>query len=76
MSHLLRLHKVLRTPRGCSLLVGYGGSGRRSLTRLATFMAGYELFEITLSKSYTEVNFKEDLKELYKKLAPPTFIDK
>eukprot|EP00702_Spironucleus_salmonicida_P008256 EST49547.1 Dynein heavy chain [Spironucleus salmonicida] len=76
VSHLLRLHKILRTPKGCALLVGYGGSGRRSLTRLATYMAGYELFEIQLSKSYTEVNFKEDLKSLYMRLAPPANINK
>ena len=46
LEHLMRLHRVIRMPRGSALLIGYGGSGRRSLTRLAAFMAGYALFEI------------------------------
>lgn len=71
LSHLVKLHRMLRTPRGSMLLVGYGGSGRRSLTKLAAFMCGYGIFEITLSRSYGENEFKEDLKEIYRRLAPP-----
>ncbi|TNJ29738.1 IAD-1alpha dynein heavy chain [Giardia muris] len=71
LAHLVRIHRALRTPRGSILLVGYGGSGRRSLTRLATFMCGYDIFEITLSRSYGETEFKEDLKDIYRRLAPP-----
>ena len=51
LSHLVKLHRMLRTPRGSMLLVGYGGSGRRSLTKLAAFMCGYGIFEITLSRA-------------------------
>lgn len=58
LQHLLRIHRIIRTPRGSALLIGYGGSGRRSLTRLATFMAGYRLFEIQLAKNYGETEFK------------------
>ena len=71
LSHLVKLHRMLRTPRGSMLLVGYGGSGRRSLTKLAAFMCGYGIFEITLSRAYGENEFKEDLKEIYRRLAPP-----
>ena len=62
LDHLTRLHRVLRMPMGHALLVGVGGSGKQSITRLAAFAADCEVFEITLSRGYHETQFREDLK--------------
>ena len=68
LSHLTRVHRIIRLPRGNALLVGVGGSGKQSLTRLATYCAGYDIFSIQLMRGYGEIEFREDLKTLYKLL--------
>ncbi|XP_069880965.1 dynein axonemal heavy chain 10 isoform X1 [Dipodomys merriami] len=68
LEHLTRVHRIIRMDRGHALLVGVGGSGKQSLARLAAYTAGYEVFEIMLSRGYCETSFRDDLKNLYMKL--------
>merc|ERR1711871_253716 len=68
LEHVCRVHRIIRMGRGHALLVGVGGSGKQSLTKLAAFTAGCEVFEITLARNYGDAEFREDLKELYTQL--------
>lgn len=57
---------MIRQERGNALLVGVGGTGKQSLTRLGAHMCGYRCFEIELNRGYNYDSFHEDLRRLYK----------
>jgi dynein heavy chain len=76
LDHVTKIHRILRFPRGSGLLVGYGGSGKQSLTKLATFVAGSSTWTINLVRNYKEFDFRMDLQTLYKEVVakPRTFL--
>jgi len=69
LGHLVRVHRLMRLPRANALLVGVGGSGKQSITRLSAFTAGADVFTITLTRGYNEVLFRDDIKSLYQMIA-------
>ncbi|TRY65354.1 hypothetical protein DNTS_005929 [Danionella cerebrum] len=66
VEHVSRIARMIRQERGNALLVGVGGTGKQSLTRLAAHMCGYRCFQIELSRGYNYDSFHEDLRKLYK----------
>jgi hypothetical protein len=65
LEHLLRISRLLSMPRGNALLVGVGGSGRQSLTRLAAYLAKHTVFQISLTRTYKLADFLEDIRRMY-----------
>uniref|UniRef100_A0A8C5QHE5 Dynein axonemal heavy chain 11 n=1 Tax=Leptobrachium leishanense TaxID=445787 RepID=A0A8C5QHE5_9ANUR len=65
MQHVCRISRILESPRGYALLIGVGGSGKQSLSKLASYISSLEVFQITLKNGYGIQDLKVDLANLY-----------
>ena len=64
IQHIARITRILRQPRGNAMLVGVGGSGKQSLTRMCCSISDIECFMIELTRGYNQFSFREDIKKL------------
>ncbi|KAK1344425.1 hypothetical protein QTO34_013119 [Cnephaeus nilssonii] len=60
IEHISRICRVLKQDKGHLLLVGIGASA----SKLSTFMNSYELYQIEITKSYSSLDWREDLKKI------------
>ncbi|KAH8084959.1 hypothetical protein JL720_7667 [Aureococcus anophagefferens] len=67
MKHVARISRIVLNEGGHALLVGVGGSGKQSLSRLAAFICHYTVTQIVISSSYSITDLKDDLKGMYNK---------
>lgn len=62
--HTCRIMRIIGRQFGHALLIGLGGSGRQSLTRLAANILEMQFFQITMTRGYKDREFREDLKRV------------
>jgi dynein heavy chain len=67
MKHVCRITRIIMPSSGHGLMVGVGGSGKQSLSRLGASMMYMTTFQITISSTYSINDLKTDLQLLYQK---------
>ena len=67
VKHVCRITRIISQPSGHSMLVGVGGSGKQSLSKLSAFICQYDNYMITISSDYRLNSFKDDLQKMYNK---------
>jgi dynein heavy chain len=67
LKHVCRISRIISNPGGHALLVGVGGSGKQSLSKLAAHTCGMAPYMIVISGSYNTNSLKEDLQKMFKR---------
>jgi dynein heavy chain len=66
IEHVCRISRIIYNPGGNALLVGVGGSGKQSLSRLSAYICKYEVRQLAVTARFTVVDLKEALKDMYR----------
>jgi len=65
--HVTKITRIVRQNAGHAMLVGVGGSGKQSLSKLAAHLCGFSVFQISITQSYSMADLKGDIQSLYNK---------
>jgi dynein heavy chain len=57
----VRITRIMRQQRGHFMLVGVGGSGKKSLSELASVLAGARMMKVEPQKKYGKKEFRIDI---------------
>eukprot|EP00981_Chlorochromonas_danica_P009567 scaffold2734_cov243-Ochromonas_danica.AAC.5 len=64
--HISRISRIISNPSGNAMLIGVGGSGKQSLSRLAAFINGYEVRQLQVTGSFRVDDLLEAFREMFK----------
>lgn len=67
MKHVCRITRIIGNDGGHALVVGVGGSGKQSLSKLASFICMFQTIQIMISSSYGINELKLDLQIMFNK---------
>jgi dynein heavy chain, axonemal len=62
VEYLCAVTRILTQPKGNAILIGVAGSGKQSLTKLASFMLEHHPFQLQLSKTFRPSDFRETMR--------------
>ena len=65
MEHICRISRIISNPGGNAMLIGVGGSGKQSLSRLAGFISGCVIEQLSISSRFSNEDLKEELRRIY-----------
>jgi dynein heavy chain len=65
MEHITRIARIIDLPVGNALLVGVGGSGKQSLSKLSAFILSYDVVRIVVTSNYGLPDLKTDIQNMY-----------
>ena len=65
MEHVCRISRIISSPGGNAMLIGVGGSGKQSLSKLAGFISGCQIEQLNISSKFSEDDLKEELRRIY-----------
>ena len=61
IKHVFKITRIVLSPAGHALLVGVGGSGKQSLSKLASYIMNFQTVNITISANYSLADLKADI---------------
>jgi dynein heavy chain, axonemal len=64
--HIARISRIISNPNGNAMLIGVGGSGKQSLSRLAAFISGYEVRQLQITGNFKVEDLLESFREMFK----------
>jgi dynein heavy chain len=50
--HILKISRILFQPRGNAMLIGVGGSGKQSLSKISAYISSCCIFQLEMGKNY------------------------
>jgi dynein heavy chain len=66
VEHVSRISRIIANPQGNAMLIGVGGSGKQSLSRLAAYINSYEVKQLQITGSFKVDDLLESFKEMFK----------
>ncbi|XP_053163841.1 dynein axonemal heavy chain 14 isoform X5 [Hemicordylus capensis] len=66
VQHITRAARVFRQAGGHMTLIGLDGNGKVTCATLACYLSACSLYRLSISRNYNYVNFRDDLKKVYK----------